>query len=260
MYNDNHDNLMEDNFEMMERETEFFSFHPYTFVDDISESTHDYCADSADFIESCLNGHPLFSNQEYKDEIKQGTNKVWEILDDCFTRNLQVYEEFLLENIFRLPEDLILPFEQLTKTSNINNNTQNYKSNILDKELEDLRNQITKINNDNIELKKKTAHINSEIKVLKAIEKSLGDTNNFENQIVPCLESINTHRKELDIAYQSFKSEHMDSFSSLNNIVSNDQNLLDKMTSLKLDSNTKETDIQSTDRHTKKIQQVVNKL
>ncbi|EGC33815.1 hypothetical protein DICPUDRAFT_98444 [Dictyostelium purpureum] len=259
------DAMLDENY--MKRESEFFGFHPFSFIDDVHESAHDYCADSADFIESCLLGHPLFSNkQEYKDVIQEGTDKVWGLLEEIFTNNLNKYEEYLISDIFNIPSDLILPHENSnlsaskpTKTTNSTAHLYNKSINILDKELEDLRTNIQKLTNDNSNNKIKMQNLENDIGLLKSIDSNLStDFNNIEN-----INMINQQRKILDYNYQVLKSNNDNNNNdSINNNNSNKQtsisvqkSILDRMNDL----NINETDQANNEKEIKSIE-VSNQL
>jgi len=67
----------------MIREKEFFEFHPLSFIDDIHESAHDYCAEIADKTERYILGHIISnspSNIQYKETIAESTDQLWNIL------------------------------------------------------------------------------------------------------------------------------------------------------------------------------------
>ncbi|KAN0047514.1 hypothetical protein ACTA71_001896 [Dictyostelium dimigraforme] len=232
LYDENH----------LKREADFFKFHPYSFIDDVHESTHDYCADSADFIESCLLGHPLFNNnQEFKQLIQEGTNNVWELLEQIFTKNLNKYEEYLLSSILNIPEDLILPDEQPINNNNStkyknnsdgNNNSKLYnRSNIIDKEMEDLRTNIQKLTNENDQIKNKIQTTRQDIKLLQSINTNLKtESKNIEN-----IAHINQKRKVLEYNYQVLKSKLSNTINSDNNNNNNiNKSLLEKMINLNL--------------------------
>ncbi|KAF2072447.1 hypothetical protein CYY_006240 [Polysphondylium violaceum] len=238
--NDDNDDIPED---YMIREKQFFEFHPLSFIDDIHESAHDYCAEIADKTERYILGHIVStnpSNIQYKEAIADSTDKLWTILQELFEKNLSIYETYLLLNIFTIPQDVILPFEkeqlqqQQQKASNPTTSTTPTSTTIdnvvvvenivkpdnllvnpktLDKELNDLRTNIKKIANENIGLKNKMNNAESELKLLQSIYNQLSTKESktpleeTQSTIHFNINDINEKRKKLFENYKDLKQK-----------------------------------------------------
>ncbi|EFA83975.1 CAF1 family protein [Heterostelium album PN500] len=201
------------------REQEFFSWHPLAFIDDVNEAVFEITAiDAADYIEHCLQTH-LSPDPQTLEKISQGANKAWNILDESFKKNLDKFELFLLSNVFKIPDDLVLPNEQFLQNSNQlsqsvnqspsnsnnnNNNNRNIDHHQIDKQIDDLKLKIAK--HDSNEKRKKNKLLESEIELLKSWDSILNvSQTTIEKEIIPTFNNINHKRRDLSYSFNLIK-------------------------------------------------------
>jgi len=91
------------------REEQFFGFSPSTFLDGVVNCVTDYTADALDAAENRLKEEKTVKNKEAEKQTEQSLNKVLEIYKKNIDQNFDKFELYVLNNVLRIPEHVVLP-------------------------------------------------------------------------------------------------------------------------------------------------------
>ena len=121
--------------EIFVRETEFFGFTPISFVDDVINSVNEYLYRALDHLQTYFSAQRTTQGSpDFQQEIQkvgnqffclspnftftrrfhmQGLDQVVTLLEAALDRNFDKFELYVLKNIFRFPQSLVLPHHQV---------------------------------------------------------------------------------------------------------------------------------------------------
>lgn len=85
-----------------EREKKFFGFHPVEIVDDIITCVEDYLCDGVDVLEKTI--CKLDGCKDKRGDVGQGLDKLLGDVNQTVVKNLDKFELYVLQNIFKTPE------------------------------------------------------------------------------------------------------------------------------------------------------------
>lgn len=204
-----------ENVESNTRIRQFFGFDPIEFVDDVVCSTSYYINGLKESLSSLLTSESISQNKQ--NEIK---SKLFTALQASIDLNSDIFEMYLMRNIFHIPVDVdltselstpsknISEFDNLSSESIINENTNEEE---LDNELEELYEQIRNAQNEQQRLKQQ---IRSKKTMIKQTNEIIKRTDLIDEIIrnaneIP-MEQIDELLKNLQGTYQKAKTYHSD--------------------------------------------------
>lgn len=92
-----------------EREQLLFGFNPATVMKDITCCVEDYLCDGFDDLEKRLISS--LPNTKNSNQIQHNIDKIWEKMTENVLHNMGNFELYALENIFQIPNDIMIPGE-----------------------------------------------------------------------------------------------------------------------------------------------------
>ncbi|KAJ8321322.1 hypothetical protein KUTeg_001180 [Tegillarca granosa] len=114
--NDNNDGGEEDvTSSLQEYETQHFGFTPKSFLNGIYNAIVEYLREGLDVMEQYI--HQEFSNVMTENQIKEATSKLLPHLVKKLDRVFDFLEKYLLENVFHIPDNVILPEDEVQLTT-----------------------------------------------------------------------------------------------------------------------------------------------
>eukprot|EP00026_Physarum_polycephalum_P016131 Phypoly_transcript_16974.p1 GENE.Phypoly_transcript_16974~~Phypoly_transcript_16974.p1 ORF type:complete len:229 (+),score=53.48 Phypoly_transcript_16974:68-754(+) len=88
------------------RETEFFKYNPLAFVEDLTDACRDLCSDVADSLESKIKQEKRITAKS-DDQIFEEVEKMVEVLLASFTKNFGTLQNYMLQQFFTIPPDVV---------------------------------------------------------------------------------------------------------------------------------------------------------
>ncbi|GAM19941.1 hypothetical protein SAMD00019534_031160 [Acytostelium subglobosum LB1] len=211
---DDEEHVEVDEIPKMTREKEFFYYHPMAFADDIHEAVHEIIAvDGADYVDQCLLTHSAFQATHVAERVAEGTDQMWHLLDDCFGKNLDKFEQFLMTNVFNIPNDLVLPSEMpsLNYLMPVDSQSLKEQAHKLNQDLEEMSTNFTKLQQEMAEKRRLKQDLENEIKLVESWDVPLSISESMiEKDIVPLINNINHKSKEIEYSYNLMKQRLAD--------------------------------------------------
>lgn len=150
--------------ESFEQETEYFGFTPISYVDSVIAAVNEYLAKTVDALQKLL--EKKLENQLTPKEIDQSLTKMVDILQASIDKNFDRFELYVLKNIFRIQNGIVLPQYQ-----NMNLKTTGGMESEVDLEIRLLEDQLKLARVLNYTLQERLRFVNGQLETLKQLQR-----------------------------------------------------------------------------------------